>query len=205
MTGWSTLVQLPFVPSRAIEKFHLRVAHRENLLSLILFFLFSTGIYALYAAHLMWTRLPGGKFLAGWILLIFAIGLNNFVYVLVADILSDARQRQKRIGHLLLSTLAISGIFSLLGSLLHEAGVLGLFQLRFSLSLGVLFLLVWQCAVEASNLRRVYGFGRMRACLIEVVCRSAGAGMAFSFIGLMSGVSRPWMHWRDLLWIYGVA
>ena len=205
MAGWSTVVQLPFVPRRAIEEFHLNVAHRENLISLVLFFLLSTSFYALYSAHLVWTRLPGGKFLFGLVVLASAICLNNFIYVLVADIFSDARQKQKRIGHLMLSTLAISGAFSLMGSLLYEVGVLGLSQFRYALATGVLLLLVWQCAVEASNLRRVYGYGRFRALVIEVFGRSIGAVMAFSFIGVLSGVSRPWTHWRDLLWIYGVA
>ena len=105
----------------------------------------------------------------------------------------------------MLSTLAISGAFSLMGSILYEVGVLGLSQFRYALAIGVLLLLVWQCAVEASNLRRLYGYGRFRALVIEFFGRSIGAVMAFSFIGVLSGVSRPWTHWRDLLWIYGVA
>ncbi len=205
MTGWSTVAQLPFVPKRAIEDFHLYVAHRENLISLAIFFLLSTSFYALYCAHLIWSRLPGGKFLFGFMVLGSAICLNNFIYVLVADIFSDAKQRQKRIGHLMLSTIAISGTFSLMGSIFYEVGVLGLLQFRYALAIGILFLLVWQCAVEASNLRRLYGYGRFRALVIEVFGRSIGAVMAFSFIGVLSGVSRPWTHWRDLLWIYGVA
>ena len=94
MAGWSTVVRLPFVPRRAIEEFHLNVAHRENLISLVLFFLLSTSFYALYSAHLVWTRLPGGKFLFGLVVLASAICLNNFIYVLVADIFSDSKQKQ---------------------------------------------------------------------------------------------------------------
>ena len=205
MAGWSTVVRMPFAPARAIEEFHLRVVHRENIVSLLIFFLLATFLYALYTAHLMWMRLPGGKFFLGLGVLCLAIGLNNFVYVFLVDVLSDAGQRQKRIVHLLLSTLAISGIFSVGGSIMYEAGILGLSKIRYGLAVGMLVLLLWQMGVEISNLRRVYGLRLFRTVLTELVGRTAGAGMAFSFIGVMSGVSRPWTHWRDILWIYGVT
>ncbi len=205
MAGWSTVIRLPFAPARAIEEFHVRLAHRENVFSLALFFFASTILYALYTAHLMWVRMPGGRFLVGLVVLILAIGLNNFVYILISDAVSDRGQRQKRIGHLLLSTLAISGVFSLMGAAVLEAGVLGLSRVPFSISILAICVVAWQCAVETSNLRRVYGLGRFRALATEIIGRGAGAGMAFSFIGVMSGVNRPWTHWRDLLWIYGVA
>ncbi len=205
MSGWSTVVQLPFAPSRAIREFHARLAHRENLLSLMVFFFFSTVLYSLYTAHLVWVRLPGGRFLAGLGVLALAICLNNFVYVVVSDILSDAGQRQKRIVHLLMSTLAISGVFGLLASAVYEAGVIGLSRIPYAIAVVAICLIGWQCLVEISNLRRVYGLGRFRALLIELVGRGVGIGMSLSLIGVMSGVSRPWTHWRDLLWIYGVA
>lgn len=41
MAGWSTVVRIPFAPARAIEEFHIRIAHRENVIALALFFVFT--------------------------------------------------------------------------------------------------------------------------------------------------------------------
>lgn len=205
MPGWSTVARLPFRPMRAAEEMHRHLAGAHNLPALALFFFLSSCIFALYSAHLVWLRIPEGTFLAGLGILAAAIVVSTFVYVVGADMISDAGRGLRRIFPLLLSTLAISGLFSLLGSVVYEAGVLGLWKVRRAVAVALAGIALWQVAVEAVNLKRLYDLSWWRAILGEVVARAIATSMSLGFIGFMSGVTRPWKHWRAILWVFGLT
>jgi len=205
MAGWSTVARLPFTPLRAVEEMHASIAGPHNFSSCTLFFLLSTSLYALYTAHLAWVRVPQGTFLAGFGVLFTSVLISTFVYVLAADILCDAGRGRKLILPLLLSTFAISGAFSLLSAAVYEAGVLGLWKVHRALAIGLAAVILWQGIVEGANLRRIYGRSWLRSAVGEVVARAAGLSMALGFVGFMSGVTRPWQHWRKILWVFGAV
>ncbi len=205
MAGWSTVARLPFRPVRAVEEMHRDLAGALNFPTLVLFFFLSSCIFALYSAHLVWIRIPEGTFLAGLGILAAAIVVSTFVYVVGADMMSDAGRGLRRIFPMLLSTLAISSVFSLLGSAVFEAGVLGLWKVKRAVAVGLGLVALWQVAIEAVNVRRLYDLPWWRAVLSEVVARAVALLMALAFIGFMSGVTRPWKHWRAVLWVFGLT
>lgn len=200
--GWASVARLPLAPVRAADEVHRSLAGAQNLVPLGLFFLLSSSLYCLYAAHLVWVRIPEGRFLAGLGVIAAALLISTFLYVLVVDMLSDAGQR--RIFPLLLSTFAISGVFSLLGAAVYEAGVLGLWKVKRALAIGLGAVSLWQGAVELVNLRRLYGLGWPRAAATELLARAVGLGMGFAFMGFVSGTTRPWTKWRAILWVFGL-
>ncbi|MBI2900712.1 MAG: hypothetical protein HYY17_11055 [Planctomycetes bacterium] len=204
LPGWSTVARLPFRPMRAADEMHRSLAGARNLPAFGIFFLLSSLLFCLYAAHRVWERIPEGTFLAGLAVIASALLIGTFLYVVLADILSDVLQRRRLIFPLLLSTFAISGMFSLLGAAVYEAGVLGLWKVKRAMAIGLAATALWQGAVETVNLRRVYGLRWWWAATVELVARAAGIAMGLFFMGFMSGTTRPWKHWRAVLWVFGL-
>lgn len=203
MAGWSTVARLPFTPVRAADDLHRTIAGFHNLGALFLFYFSSAALYCLYAAHLAWVRMPKGAFVAGLVILGIAVLINTFVYVVIADILGDRGRGLRRILPLLVSTLAISGAFNLLGAAAFEAGVLGLWKIRRALAILLLLIVAWQGCVEIVNLRRNYAVRWWWAGVVEIAARGASTLLGLTFIALVSGHTRPWKHWKALLWVFG--
>ncbi|GEM_PF-6894577 len=204
MPGWSTVARLPFRPLPAVEGMHRSLAGLHNFVPLGLFFVLSSAIYCLYSAHRVWVRVPHGTFLVGLAVIAAALLINTFLYVILSDVLSDPLQRRRLILPLLLSTFAISGIFSLLAAALYEAGVLGLWKVKGAVAIGLAGVVLWQGSVETANLRRLYGLRWWRAIIGELLARGVAVTMGLGFLGFMSGATRPWKHWRAVLWVFGV-